>query len=632
MNKFSRQLHNEIANNFKIHQDVNDFEIVVKYCISGELTYDFGKLYSSLFGATYSFKDIYRALKKSGIGRNFNNNYKNALARFIKGDYSKVIEREDNTVNVLKDVYDMIALLENTDGINVINHVRNYEQDLDTLKTFLIGYLKNESHPSLEFKLLLKVYNEFKENHPNAFKSLFSKLKELSDSLGVDDIQNLSYRTANDKEADLTKQVIDLFNLNKENIVSVVNDLKNIKGDSFNELYDLLTNKISKYDVEEACRILVFYCKKSPALRVLLRFSLPAIANRFEAIEDTALESLKNSINNMFENVNKEFLYEVFGEVYYKISTDIKGSLVEVEEICEKIKKTNTKKHQLENISIFLNISPDECAKINSAAFAFLIYVHAGNPEKAINYYLKHQDDTNDIDIFYKILELFYSNIERTDEGIRIKIFSNNGEDEKQKMAANLLFYSLALAKNGFDPNNIEVVKQYQEMIEDVNSDNPDIINILESNEEAFNSSLDEYSSNDYDSEVEYFRNALMSGFSKYVKFPSITLHNNFNAFASKVLSDEDQSEFMKDVFEDLSATQISRIISSFKEMLDFYPEFKKYFLIFLMSALGRNFSVNEMIKQISDDPNEIIKIKKFVEMAAPAGKKEHFLALAGLS
>ena len=65
--------------------------------------------------------------------------------------------------------------------------------------------------------------------------------------------------------------------------------------------------------------------------------------------------------------------------------------------------------------------------------------------------------------------------------------------------------------------------------------------------------------------------------------------------------------------------------------MLDFYPNFKKYFLIFLMSALERNFSVKELIKQISGDPTEIMKIKKFVEMAAPAEKKEHFLALAGL-
>jgi hypothetical protein len=633
MNKFSRILHNEIANNFKVHQDVNHFEVFVRYLIKNGLKYDFNRLYSELFDVTYSFKEIIRALKKSNQNRNIDNAYRTALSMLIKGDFTKVIEHDENTVNVLKDVYDMIAVLEDTENVEILKYVRNYEEDIDAIKSFLVSYLKNESHPALDFRLLQRVHSQFKENHPDRFKSFFSKVQELADALGAKDIESVSYRLANDKEAELTKQVINLFNDNKENITSIVNDLKEIKGESFQELYDSLTNKISKQDVVDVCKIFIYYAKKSPALRVIGRFSLPAIANRFEAIEDASFDKLKTIISKTLgDNLKKQLVFETHGDTYYQAIGEFDGAFVEVEEVYEKLHELSNSKNELKEAIVCLNIPTDECAKIEASVVAFLMHVHAGDPEKAIEYYHAHKNDENNVDLLVKTLDMFYSNIEKDADGVTIKLFSNDGDLEKEKMAANLLFYTLSLAKNGFDPGANEIVKQYEELHDSVGADSPDFANMMESKEDTFAASLDEYNPGDYESEVEYFRNALMSGFSKYRQFPSVTLNTNFNTFASKVLSEEDAPEFMKDVLEELSATQISNIISNFTEMLDFYPNFKKYFLIFLMSALERNFSAKELIKQISDDPTEIMKIKRFIEMAAPAEKKEHYLALAGLA
>lgn len=632
MNKFSKILHNEIANNFKVHQDVNHFEVFVRYLMKNGLKYDFNKLYLELFNVTYSFKEIIRALKKSNQNRNIDNAYMTALSMLIKGDFTKIIEHDDSSVNMLKDVYDMIAVLEDTENIDILKYSRDYEEDLDSIKSFLVSYLKNESHPALDFRLLQRVHSQFKENHPDRFKSFFSKVQELADALGVKDIESASYRLANDKEADLTKQVINLFNENKENITVIVNDLKEIKGESFQELYDSLTNKISKQDVVDVCKIFIYYAKKAPALRVIGRFSLPAIANRFEAIEDASFDKLKTIISKTLgDNLKKELVFETHGDTYYQAIGEFDGSFVEVEEVYEKLQDASGTKNELKEAVVCLNIPTDECAKIDASVVSFLMYVHAGDPEKAIEYYHSHKNDENNVDILVKTLDMFYSNIEKDPDGVTIKLFSNDGDLEKEKMAANLLFYTLSLAKNGFDPGENEIVKQYEELHDSVDADSPDFANMMESNETTFATSLEEYSPGDFDAEVEYFRNALMSSFSKYRQFPSVTLKTNFNAFASKVLSDEDQPEFMQKVFEELSATQISSIISNFSEMIDLFPDFKKYFLIFLMSALERNFSTRELIEKISDDPNEILKIKKFIEMAAPAEKKEHFLALAGL-
>lgn len=622
MNKFSRQLHNEIANNFKVHQDVNHFEVIVKYSILDEINYDFGAIYSALFGAAYSFKDIIRALKKSNTSREFDNNYKSALAKIVKGDYSKVIEHEDITINVLKDVYDMIAVLDE-DAIKVIDHVRSYEKDLDTLKTFLISYLKNESHPSLDFKLLQKVCAAFKENYPKAFQSLFSKARELSEALGAGDLSKGSYRAANDKEGELTKKLLELFNSSKEDIISVVNDLKNVKGGEFVELYDLLTNKLSKQDVEDACRVFVFYLKKAPALRVLGRFSLPAIANRFDAIDDASFDKLKSIVNKILgDKIKKELFYEVFGNVHYQVSAEIEGSLVEIEEIYKSIKETGNKKHLVDSISAYMTIPFDECAKINASVFAFLLYVHAGDPEKAIRYYLKHREDDNNIDLLYKTLDLFYNNIEKNDDELRVKLLSSTGDVEKQMIAANLLFYSLSLSKNGFDPSNNEIVKQYEELVDVGDEDKMDIEKLLES---------EDFEAGDLEADVEYFRNALMVSFKKYLDAPNELITTNFNSFASKIIGNEDAPEFMKEVIEDLSATQISLIIRDFDKMLEFYPNFKKCLLIFIMEAVSRNFSVIDIVSKAFDDPNEILKIREFIEISAPVEKKDAYLRLAGL-
>ena len=113
--------------------------------------------------------------------------------------------------------------------------------------------------------------------------------------------------------------------------------------------------------------------------------------------------------------------------------------------------------------------------------------------------------------------------------------------------------------------------------------------------------------------------------------FHSETVKVNFNAFVNKMFQGDDYPEFMKMVIDGLSMTELQNIIQHFTEMLQFYPDFKKYVPILLMSALKRNFSVKDLIASASmDNPGAVAKYLAYVKSHAPADALEKDLALAG--
>ena len=141
MNKFNQILHNEIASNFKVHEDVNHFELIVKFDLKKELKFDFEKMYSELFDVQYSFNEIITAFKKSNHQTTFD---AQSLKNIIAGNFDKIKERDEQATNILKNVYDVIANIENTQSVEILKHIRNFENDMDEVKSFLVGYLNDE--------------------------------------------------------------------------------------------------------------------------------------------------------------------------------------------------------------------------------------------------------------------------------------------------------------------------------------------------------------------------------------------------------------------------------------------------------------------------------------------------------